>query len=137
MANKTSEKIILKINQPQYNHNGGTLAFGPDNYLYISVGDGGGANDIDLGHVPDWYEENGGGNGQDVEQNLLGSILRIDVDSESRYGIPEDNPFVNQEGMDEIYAYGLRNPSGFPSIPKGTINSLPGMLTRYCGKKSM
>lgn len=127
LANKTSEKIILKINQPQYNHNGGTLAFGPDNYLYISVGDGGGANDIDLGHVPDWYEENGGGNGQDVEQNLLGGILRIDVDSgSSPYGIPEDNPFVDKAGMDEIYAYGLRNPYRFSFDIEGNNDLIAG-----------
>ena len=119
VADKKSEDVIMAIDQPQYNHNGGTLAFGPDNYLFISVGDGGGANDIDPGHVPDWYEKNGGGNGQDVEQNLLGSILRIDVDKGYHYSIPEDNPFVGREGMDEIYAYGLRNPYRFSFDPKG------------------
>jgi hypothetical protein len=60
--------------------------------------------------VEDWYEFNEGGNGQDVTQNLLGSILRIDVDTGDPYGIPQDNPFVGREGLDEIYAYGLRNP---------------------------
>lgn len=112
-ADPDSEKVLLKVNQPQDNHNAGTIAFGPDGYLYIALGDGGGANDIDRGHVPDWYEKNAGGNGQDVEQNLLGSILRIDVDGDSPYGIPEDNPFVDKEGLDEIYAYGLRNPYRF------------------------
>ncbi len=126
VADKRSENVIMEINQPQYNHNGGTLAFGPDNYLYISVGDGGGANDIDFGHVPDWYEKNGGGNGQDVEQNLLGSILRIDVDKGYRYSIPEDNPFVGQEGMDEIYAYGLRNPYRFSFDPEGDHKLIAG-----------
>lgn len=126
VADETSEKIIMKINQPQYNHNGGTLAFGPDSYLYLSVGDGGGANDIDLGHVPDWYDENGGGNGQDVEQNFLGSILRIDVDNGSPYSIPEDNPFVDKEGLDEVYAYGLRNPYRFSFDPEGTQQLIAG-----------
>ena len=62
--------------------------------LYISIGDGGGANDVGLGHVADWYADNAGGNGQDVTQNLLGNILRIDVDAGIPYGIPPDNPFV-------------------------------------------
>lgn len=126
VADKKSESVLLEIDQPQDNHNGGTLAFGPDNYLYVSVGDGGGANDIDLGHVPDWYEKNGGGNGQDTVQNLLGSILRIDVDSGSPYGIPEDNPFVDQAGMDEIYAYGLRNPYRFSFDPGGDHKLIAG-----------
>ena len=125
-ADETSEKIILKVDQPQDNHNAGTLAFGPDNYLYIALGDGGGANDIDRGHVPDWYDKNPGGNGQDVEQNLLGSILRIDVDGDSPYGIPEDNPFVEQEGMDEIYAYGFRNPYRFSFDIKGNNELIAG-----------
>jgi glucose/arabinose dehydrogenase len=110
-ADLDSERIILEVDQPQSNHNGGTLLFGPqDGFLYISLGDGGAANDTGLGHVEDWYQFNEGGNGQDVTQNLLGSILRIDVDSGDPYGIPQDNPFVGREGLDEIYAYGLRNP---------------------------
>ncbi len=113
-ADPTSEQILLQVDKPQSNHNGGTLEFGPqDGYLYISIGDGGGENDNDLGHVEDWYEANGGGNGQDVEQNLLGNILRIDVDGAAPYGIPDDNPFVGTAGLDEIYAYGLRNPYRF------------------------
>ena len=68
--------------------------------------------DEDLG-ADDWFDDNGGGNGQDVTDNLLGSILRIDVDNGDPYGIPEDNPFVGREGLDEIYAYGLRNPFRF------------------------
>lgn len=127
LADKSSEKIIMKVDQPQDNHNAGKLAFGPDNYLYIALGDGGGANDIDMGHVPDWYDENGGGNGQDVEQNLLGSILRIDVNSEtSPYGIPADNPFVDKTGMDEIYAYGLRNPYRFSFDLEGNNDLIAG-----------
>jgi glucose/arabinose dehydrogenase len=110
-ADLDSERIILEVDQPQSNHNGGTLLFGPqDGLLYISLGDGGAANDAGLGHVEDWYQFNEGGNGQDVTQNLLGSILRIDVDSGDPYGIPQDNPFVGREGLVEIYAYGLRNP---------------------------
>jgi hypothetical protein len=73
------------------------------------LGDGGGANDVGPGHVEDWYTVNAGGNGQDVEANLFGSILRIDINAEP-YGIPADNPFVGKPGRDEIYAYGFRNP---------------------------
>ncbi len=114
MADKSSEQILLSIDKPQANHNGGTLAFGPtDHYLYISIGDGGGANDNGEGHVEDWYEKNTGGNGQDIKQNLLGSILRINVDGGSPYNIPADNPFVGKDGLDEIYAYGFRNPYRF------------------------
>ncbi|MCM4158460.1 PQQ-dependent sugar dehydrogenase [Antarcticibacterium flavum] len=126
MADKSSEKIIMKVHQPQDNHNAGTLAFGPDNYLYIALGDGGGANDIDRGHVPDWYDENAGGNGQNVEQTLLGSILRINVDGDSPYSIPDDNPFVGKDGMDEIYAYGLRNPYRFSFDMKGNNDLIAG-----------
>lgn len=98
-----SEKIIMEIDEPQFNHDGGQLLFGPDDYLYIAVGDGGNADDVGLGHTGDI------GNAQDTS-NLLGSILRIDVDNGEPYAIPEDNPFVGKEGRDEIYAYGLRNP---------------------------
>lgn len=106
-ADPNSERILLQVDQPQFNHNGGTLAFGPkDGFLYISLGDGGGANDTGLGHTPDL------GNGQDIT-NLLGAILRIDVDTGDPYGIPTDNPFVGAEGRDEIFAFGLRNPYRF------------------------
>ncbi|MFP9192693.1 PQQ-dependent sugar dehydrogenase [Natronosalvus vescus] len=110
-----SEVTILEVPQPQFNHNGGPLIFGPDGYLYWALGDGGGADDIGFGHVEDWYDENEGGNGQDTTDNLLGSILRIDVDVEGEngepYGIPEDNPFVDSDdGLDEYFAWGLRNP---------------------------
>jgi glucose/arabinose dehydrogenase len=104
-ADMSSEKVLLEWDDAQFNHNAGTLAFGPDGYLYISIGDGGGANDVGPNHVPDWYTTNDGGNGQDIEANLLGNILRIDVNSGEPYGIPADNPFVNKTGRDEIYAF--------------------------------
>ena len=113
-ADPASERILLQVDKPQFNHNAGTLLFGPsDGYLYISIGDGGGANDVGLGHVEDWYAVNDGGNGQDVEQNLLGNILRIDVNGGVPYGIPADNPFVGEPGLDETWAYGFRNPYRF------------------------
>ncbi|MBB6613177.1 PQQ-dependent sugar dehydrogenase [Pontibacter sp. Tf4] len=121
-----SERVILEIDQPQFNHEGGTVAFGPDGYLYISVGDGGGANDVGPGHVEDWYPVNAGGNGQDVEANLLGNILRIDIDSGFPYGIPSDNPFVGKAGLDEIYAYGFRNPFRFSFDQGGSRKLLVG-----------
>jgi glucose/arabinose dehydrogenase len=100
-ANKSSESIILEVDQPFSNHNGGQIIFGPDHYLYITLGDGGSGGDPE-------------GNGQNLE-TLLGSILRIDVDQKQtdfNYAIPQDNPFVlNLRGFrEEIYAYGLRNP---------------------------
>lgn len=99
-----SEEIILNFNQPFSNHNGGYLEFGLDGYLYIATGDGGGSGDPQ-------------NNSQNLK-NYLGKILRIDVDSPSNekpYTIPKDNPFAgNSEGyMEEIYAYGLRNPWRF------------------------
>jgi glucose/arabinose dehydrogenase len=108
-ADETSEVVLLEIGQPQTNHNGGWLAFGPnDGLLYVATGDGGGGGDDNAGHTP------GVGNGQDITANLLGKILRIDVDGTDgpggAYGIPPDNPFVGVAGDDEIWAYGLRNP---------------------------
>ena len=113
-ADPSSEQILLEVPEPQFNHNAGQLAFGPDDgYLYIALGDGGGAHDVGFGHAEDWYEANGGGNGQDITENLLGSILRIDVDAGDPYGVPSDNPFVGTAGLDEVYAYGFRNPFRF------------------------
>jgi glucose/arabinose dehydrogenase len=114
-ADLGSETRLLELPQPQSNHNAGSVAFGPDGYLYVGTGDGGGANDVGTGHVDDWYDTNDGGNGQDVTENLLGSVLRIDVDAsgDQPYGIPEDNPLVGQEGLDEQYAWGFRNPWRF------------------------
>ena len=104
-ADPGSEKILLQIDEPQANHEGGTLAFGPDGFLYAGTGDGGGANDSGVGHASQ-------GNGQDTSV-LLGKILRIDVNSGEPYGIPPGNPFANGGGAGEIYAYGFRNPYRF------------------------
>ncbi|WP_144900958.1 PQQ-dependent sugar dehydrogenase [Halobellus captivus] len=118
------ERRVLEVPQPQSNHNAGALAFGPDGYLYVAFGDGGGGNDVGTGHVDDWYDAVDGGNGQDVTENLLGSVLRIDVNGrggvdgssataggdEKPYAIPENNPLVGREGLDEQYAWGFRNP---------------------------
>lgn len=101
-ADPASERILLAIQQPESNHNGGELKFGPDGYLYIGAGDGGGAGD----------RHGEAGNGQNLNA-LLGKILRIDVNSEKGYGIPADNPFVGKQAMPEIWAYGLRNPWRF------------------------
>jgi glucose/arabinose dehydrogenase len=114
-ADPASERIVLEVDKPQFNHNGGTVLFGPDDgQLYVSIGDGGGADDVGLGHVEDWYAANAGGNGQDIQHNLLGNILRIDVDGGAPYAIPADNPFTGTpgcaDGCDEIWAYGFRNP---------------------------
>jgi glucose/arabinose dehydrogenase len=110
---RDTERTLLEIPEPQGNHNAGDLAFGPDGYLYVAVGDGGGAGDRGDGHVDDWYDAVGGGNGQDVTENRLGSLLRIDVDAttdDRPYAVPDDNPLVGRDGLDEHYAWGLRNP---------------------------
>jgi glucose/arabinose dehydrogenase len=110
-ASTESERVLLELPQPQRNHNAGAVAFGPDGLLYVGVGDGGGANDVGRGHVDDWYDAVDGGNGQDVTENLLGSVLRVDVDSSADpYAVPDDNPLVGREGLDEQYAWGFRNP---------------------------
>jgi len=101
---RDSEMILLEIDQPADNHNGGQIRFGPDGYLYIALGDGGG--------LADQYE-----NGQD-RTTLKGNILRIDVDNsegDRNYAIPDDNPFVGNEEnwREEIFAWGFRNPFRF------------------------
>ena len=123
-ADPDSERTLLEIPQPQMNHDGGPVAFGPDGLLYVAVGDGGGAGDQGVGHAEDWYGAVPGGNGQDVAENLLGSVLRIDVDTDGEdrpYGIPEDNPLVGREGLDEHYAWGFRNPWGMSFAPDGRL----------------
>jgi glucose/arabinose dehydrogenase len=113
VADMASERFLFRLNDPQSNHNGGTIAFGPDGYLYIAIGDGGAANDVAPGHVEDWYPVNAGGNAQNIEANLFGKILRINPTSGNPYSIPSDNPFVGKTGLDEIWAYGFRNPYRF------------------------
>ena len=109
VADPASEEVILRVPQPFWNHNGGTIVFGGDGFLYIALGDGGSGNDPN-------------GNGQNLT-TLLGSILRIDIDHKSdgnNYSVPKDNPFVGKTVpagprgkmvpvREEIYAYGLRN----------------------------
>jgi glucose/arabinose dehydrogenase len=109
VADPASRRVLFSIDEPQFNHNAGDVAFGPDGYLYFSLGDGGGAND-GLADVPPSHGPIG--NGQNIE-TALGSMLRIDVDAGLPYGIPADNPFVGSAGLDEIYAYGMRNPYRF------------------------
>ncbi|PKB16525.1 sorbosone dehydrogenase family protein [Flavobacterium sp. 5] len=99
IANASSGSILLTITQPYANHNGGTLKFGPDGYLYIGMGDGGSGGD----------PEN---RAQNVNE-LLGKMLRIDVNSGTPYSIPADNPYLGIAGADEIWAIGLRNPWKF------------------------
>ena len=103
-----SARVMMRIDKPQFNHNGGTLAFGPDKMLYISLGDGGNANDVGPGHAP-------GGNAQSLAPgNVLGKILRINPlarnSANGKYGVPADNPLVGKTGPGEIFAWGLRNP---------------------------
>jgi glucose/arabinose dehydrogenase len=99
VADKASEIDVLEIAQPFDNHNGGQLAFGPDGYLYIGMGDGGSGGDPMR-------------NGQN-KNVLLAKLLRIDVSDRTKYRVPSDNPFAGGGGRGEIWAYGLRNPWRF------------------------
>ncbi len=100
VADRQTEKKIIVVEQPAQNHNGGQIQFGPDNYLYIGLGDGGGSGDP-LSH------------GQNPS-TLLGSMLRININGPVLYNIPVDNPFFGDPaGRDEVWAYGLRNPWRF------------------------
>ncbi|HZR81048.1 MAG TPA: PQQ-dependent sugar dehydrogenase [Candidatus Binatia bacterium] len=116
VVDTTSARELLRIDKPQFNHNGGDLEFGPDGKLYVSLGDGGGADDQDgepfIGGPTVGHGANGNGQNPGV---VLGKILRIDPlgtsSANGSYGIPADNPFVGQPGVvPEIFALGLRNP---------------------------
>lgn len=103
-ADPASEQVLLEVEQPYPNHNGGALAFGPDGMLYVGLGDGGSSGDPQ-------------GNAQNT-QTLLGSILRIDVSGGAGYTVPPDNPFVGGGGRPEIFAFGFRNPWRFSFDPQ-------------------
>ncbi len=120
LVDPNSRREVMRVDQPQFNHDGGMLEFGPDGYMYVAFGDGGQANDKAPGHGES-------GNGQNPS-TILGSIVRIDpldpvltestsndnVSENGKYRIPSDNPFVNDsEKLDEIYALGFRNPWRF------------------------
>jgi len=106
LADRESGRVLLTQEQPAGNHNGGMIAFGPDGYLYMALGDGGGGNDR--------Y-----GNGQRTD-TLLGAILRLDVDGGDPYAIPPDNPCAEGSGAAQVWAFGLRNPWRF-SIDDGLL----------------
>lgn len=115
-ADPGSKVVILEVDQPQANANGGAMVSDSAGCLLVSFGDGGGAGDVGMGHTLP-------GNGQDLS-NFLGSILRLDVDSGLPYTIPADNPFVCFTGIPyEIFAYGFRNPwrMSFDSMNPGTL----------------
>ena len=95
VADPNSAEQLLYVQQPYSNHNGGHMAFGPDGYLYVSFGDGGSGGDPQ-------------GNGQNLS-TLLGTILRLDVNTNEGYAVPDDNPFVDDNARPEIWAWGLRN----------------------------
>lgn len=110
LADLASEVVLLKLDQPYSNHNGGQLQFGPDGYLYVATGDGGAAGD------PLENAEN--------PNTLLGALLRIDVaapEAERPYAIPADNPFATDGGAPEVWAYGLRNPWRFSFDDSGML----------------
>jgi glucose/arabinose dehydrogenase len=99
LADELTAHVILAVDQPHFYHNGGRLQIGPDGYLWVGLGDGGGIDDRF-------------GNGQRPD-TVLGALLRIDVDSARPYAIPPDNPFAHGGGAPEVWAYGLRNPWRF------------------------
>ena len=123
-ADPSSARRIMVHSWPQFNHNGHWIGFGPDGKLYVSLGDGGYANDWGIGHNVTI------GNGQDLSTNL-GKILRVDVDTRSDgkpYGIPSDNPFVGRRDANpEIWAFGVRNPW------RCSFDMGSGAAELYCG----
>ncbi|MBI3874517.1 MAG: PQQ-dependent sugar dehydrogenase [Verrucomicrobia bacterium] len=122
-ADAASERVVIEIDEPYFNHNGGRIAFGPDGFLYIGTGDGGHFCDINKNDSD--HARGPRGNGQDVNV-LLGKFLRIDVDKAGdgrNYGIPLDNPFAKGGGRTEIFAWGISNPWGF-SFDRGGKHEL-------------
>ena len=122
VVDMSTRKDLLRENHPESNHNGGTIAFGPDGDLYLGIGDGGNANDSGNGHLS-------GGNAQSLSV-VMGKMLRIDPNGNNsangKYGIPPTNPFVGTSGaVKEIYAYGFRNPFKF-SFDSATGNLIVG-----------
>jgi glucose/arabinose dehydrogenase len=107
VADPASRTLVLEVDQPYSNHNGGCLRFGPDGMLYIGMGDGGSGGDPH-------------GNGQN-RQALLGKLLRLDVDHAQPYSIPADNPYAHGGGRGEIWAFGLRNPWRFSFDPPSRL----------------
>lgn len=108
LVDPTVGQVVLQVEQRDVNHAGGQIALGPDGYLYVGLGDGGGVGDPD-------------GNGQDLG-SLRGKVLRIDVRGERRYDVPADNPLVGRAGAQpEIWAWGLRNPWRFTFDPLGRL----------------
>jgi glucose/arabinose dehydrogenase len=105
VANASTGQTLLTVDQPQPNHNGGLVMFGPDGMLYVGMGDGGGGGDEGSGHAPQ-------GNGQSLT-TLLGKMLRIQVDRTGPYTVPSGNPNLGPGTRPEIWAYGLRNPWRF------------------------
>lgn len=131
VADTSKARLLLTFAKPQSNHNGGWIGFGMDNLLYIGTGDGGGVRDAGAGHTDII------GNAQDITDNWLGKILRINVNGDAfpadpnrNYTIPSSNPFVGQEGDDEIWAYGLRNPWRC-SFDRATGNLYIGDVGQY------
>jgi glucose/arabinose dehydrogenase len=129
VVDPTSRRELLSIGKNAGNHNGGTVAFGPDGYLYLAPGDGGNANDVGASHIEP------GGNAQNLS-TVLGKVLRIDalnpslttssgnaLSANGQYRIPADNPFQGAGQAKEIYAYGLRNPYRF-AFDRGGTNDL-------------
>jgi glucose/arabinose dehydrogenase len=114
-----SARELMRIDKPQFNHNGGALAFGADQMLYVSLGDGGGSDDEGVGHAAQ-------GNGQSLAAgNVLGKILRVDPlgrnSANGKYGIPPDNPVLGPKAAREIFAYGFRNPFRMSFDPAGRL----------------
>ena len=115
LVDPSTRKDLIREDHPALNHNGGTIAFGPDGMLYLAIGDGGTANDTGNGHV------DATGNAQ-LTSVIMGKMLRIDPfganSANGKYGIPSDNPFLNTPGaVKEVYAYGFRNPYKFSFDP--------------------